>query len=194
MHRRTSPAAVSCAVVLAFAGGAVAQPDPCAAALAEAERLYQEQDYAGVEPAVSTCIDSAGAGPDDVQESYRLLALSLIRQGQFPEARLTVVRMLGANYDYRPDPVYDPPSYVALVAAVKDQLRVGEGGRVAVDLNAASEGELARVDGLGPDLARRIVAHRAEHGPFATLGALIDVPGVTPRIIERIADAVTVGS
>ena len=186
----------SVAVCLAVMGGvgAAAQADPCPAALAEAERRYQEQDYAAVEPAVSTCIYSAEAAPAGVQEAYRLLALSLIRQGQLPEARLTVVNLLGVNYEYRPDPVYDPPSYVSLVTAVKDQLRVESGrGGPALDLNTADEGEIARVPGVGPALARRIVAYRDALGPFATLGDLVVVEGVTPRLVERIADAVVVG-
>lgn len=180
-------------LVVCWAGGAAAQSGPCERGLAEAERRYQEQDYAAVEAALSACIDDPDADLDGVQEGYRLIALSLIRQGLFPEARLTVVRLLGANYDYRPDPVYDPPSYVALVTAVKEQLQVDEGrGGAVVNLNTASEAEIARVDGVGPALAARIVGYRTDHGPFATLDALIDVVGVTPRIVERIADAVTV--
>ena len=180
---------------LAVVGGAAAaQSDPCPAALAEAERQYQEQDYAAVEPAVSACIYSTEAAPEGVQEAYRLLALSLIRQGQLPEARLTVVNLLGVNYDYRPDPVYDPPSYVSLVTAVKDQIRVEAGrGGAALDLNTADEGEIARVPGVGPALARRIVARRDALGPFADLAALVDVEGVTPRLVEQIASAVVVG-
>ena len=182
------------ALVLA-AGGAAAQTGPCPTALAEAERLYQEQDYAAVEPAASACIYSPDASSAEVQDGYRLVALSLLRQGQFPEARLTVVNLLGVNYDYRPDPVYDPPSYVSLVTAVKDQLRV-EAGRTAgpaVDLNTAPEDAIAAVAGVGPILARRIVAYREAAGPFASLADLVAVDGVTPRIVEAIASGAVVG-
>ena len=181
--------------VVCWGGAAAAQTGPCADALASAERRYQEQDYAAVEPTLAACVDDPESDLGDVQSGYRLIALSLIRQGQFPEARLTIVRLLGANYDYRPDAVYDPPSYVALVTAVKDQLRVDAGrGGAAVNLNTASEAEIARVDGLDPELARRIVAYRTDHGPFDTLGAVVAVPGVTPRVVERIAASVTVGA
>ncbi|MDT0631488.1 helix-hairpin-helix domain-containing protein [Rubrivirga sp. S365] len=176
-------------LILAVGGGAAAaQSDPCPEALADAERRYQEQDYAAVEPAVSACIYSDDAEPDEVQEGYRLLALSLLRQGQLPEARLTVVNLLGVNYDYEPDVVYDPPSYVSLVTAVKEQLRVeaGRGGAV-VDLNAAPEDEIAPLAGVGPALARRIVSFRDAMGPFDDLAALVVVEGVTPRLVERLA-------
>lgn len=187
--------ALALALALA-AGGAAAQTGPCPAALAEAERLYQEQDYPAVEPAASACIYSPEASPAQVQDGYRLVALSLIRQGQFPEARLTVVNLLGVNYDYQPDPVYDPPSYVSLVTAVKDQLRVEAGrggGGAAVDLNAAPEDEIARLAGVGPILARRIVAYREAAGPFADLAGLVAVEGVTPRLVEAIAGGAVVG-
>lgn len=168
----------------------MAQTDPCPDALAEAERLYQEQDYAAVESTTAACIYSTEAESVEVQQAYRLLALSLLRQGQFPEARLTVVNLLGVNYEYQPDPVYDPPSYVSLVTAVKDQLRVEEGrGGVSVNLNSAPEEDLARLPGIGPALARRIVAHRDALGPFATLADLVAVEGVTPRMVEQIASA-----
>ena len=185
------------ALVLAVvAGGAAAQTGPCPAALAEAERLYQEQDYAAVEPAVSACIYSPDASPAQVQDGYRLVALSLLRQGQFPEARLTVVNLLGVNYDYQPDPVYDPPSYVSLVTAVKDQLRVEAargGAGPAVDLNADPEDAIAGLAGVGPILARRIVAYREAAGPFASLADLVAVEGVTPRLVEAIAGGAVVG-
>ena len=185
---------IAVSALAVWGGAALAQPNPCPDALAEGERLYQERDYAAVEPAVSACIYSGEAGPAEVQGAYRLVALALIRQGQLPEARLAVVSLLGLGFDYQPDPVYDPPSYVSLVTAVKGQLRVeAERGGAAVDLNTADEAALTRVPGLSPALARRIVATRDALGPFATLGDLVVVEGVTPRLVERIAGGLAVG-
>ena len=195
MPRSSALRLLAVSVAAVWGGAASAQPSPCPAALAEGERLYQERDYAAVEPAVSACIYSDAAGPAEVQASYRLVALALVRQGQLPEARLAVVSLLGLGFDYQPDPVYDPPSYVSLVTAVKGQLRVeAERGGAAVDLNAADEAELARVPGVSPALARRIVATRDALGPFASLDALVAVEGVTPRLVERIAGGVVVGA
>ena len=55
------------------------------------------------------------------------------------------------------------------------------GGRVCVnavgvDLNTASAPLLARVSGLGPALAKNIVALRDENGPFRSRQQLLDVP------------------
>lgn len=57
--------------------------------------------------------------------------------------------------------------------------RVGEDGHARVSLNAASPGELARLPGIGPALARRIVAAR----PFATLDDLLRVSGIGPKTL-----------
>lgn len=58
---------------------------------------------------------------------------------------------------------------------------------VGVDLNTASPTLLEHVSGLGPKLARNVVAHRAEHGPFASRAALKKVAGVGPRTFEQAA-------
>jgi competence ComEA-like helix-hairpin-helix protein len=47
-----------------------------------------------------------------------------------------------------------------------------------VDLNRASAGELARLPGIGPALAGRIVAWRDSAGPFGAVDELERVPGI----------------
>ncbi|MDR2006012.1 MAG: ComEA family DNA-binding protein [Acidaminococcales bacterium] len=48
----------------------------------------------------------------------------------------------------------------------------------AVSINSAGEDELARLPGIGPELAKRIVAYRTRYGPFKTTGQLKDVDGI----------------
>ncbi len=64
--------------------------------------------------------------------------------------------------------------------------------RMSVDLNSASAGELAQVPGLGQTLAERIVAYRAQNGPFASLDELTDVSGFTQRRIDTLAQYLVV--
>jgi len=59
--------------------------------------------------------------------------------------------------------------------------------QMSVDLNSASAAELAQVPGLGETLAERIVAYRAQNGPFASLDELADVSGFTPRRIDTLS-------
>jgi protein Tex len=58
---------------------------------------------------------------------------------------------------------------------------------VGVELNTASAPLLARVAGIGGTIAKRIVAHRDQHGAFTTRKALLAVSGVGPRTYEQCA-------
>ena len=57
--------------------------------------------------------------------------------------------------------------------------------RFTVNVNAAGEHELEQLPGLGATMARRIVDHRREHGPFAAIDDLLDVPGIGPATLDR---------
>ena len=59
--------------------------------------------------------------------------------------------------------------------------------RVGVELNTASAPLLTRVSGIGPTLAKRIVAYRDEHGAFAGRGDLLQVPGLGAKTFEQCA-------
>ncbi|WP_263284405.1 Tex family protein [Cupidesulfovibrio sp. SRB-5] len=58
---------------------------------------------------------------------------------------------------------------------------------VGVDANTASPELLAHVSGIGPVLARNIVAHRAENGPFRSRRDLLKVPRLGPKAFEQAA-------
>ena len=68
-------------------------------------------------------------------------------------------------------------------ASVRAGAPLGPGEVVDPDL--ASARELARVPGIGPSLARRIVADREARGPFRTPEGLDRVPGVGPGTLRR---------
>ncbi len=61
-----------------------------------------------------------------------------------------------------------------------------------VDLNAATAAELDALPGIGPVLAERIVAWRADHGPFASVDALDAVSGIGAKLLENIRGLVRV--
>ncbi len=58
---------------------------------------------------------------------------------------------------------------------------------VGVDLNRASAQLLTYVSGLGPSLARNIVAFRNANGPFDSRKALLKVPRLGPKAFEQCA-------
>ena len=57
-----------------------------------------------------------------------------------------------------------------------------------VDVNHAGASELARLPGIGPELARRIVEDRQAHGAFERVEALQRVRGIGPRTAESLRD------
>jgi len=69
----------------------------------------------------------------------------------------------------------------------------GEGREAAgaagprLEINRASAEELERLPGIGPALARRIVAYRDTAGPFQRLEELDRVPGIGPALLARLA-------
>jgi len=62
----------------------------------------------------------------------------------------------------------------------------------AVSLNTADVATLDGLPGIGPVLAQRIVDHREQQGPFRQVEDLLDVAGIGPAILEKLADAVAV--
>jgi uncharacterized protein len=59
--------------------------------------------------------------------------------------------------------------------------------RVGVDVNSASTSLLEYVAGVGKRVAKNIVAHRKEHGPFKSKKELLKVKGVGVKAYEQMA-------
>ncbi|MET0399647.1 MAG: helix-hairpin-helix domain-containing protein [Longimicrobiaceae bacterium] len=55
-----------------------------------------------------------------------------------------------------------------------------------LDLNTATAAQLEALPGIGPALAQRIVAWRAEHGRFRAARELDGVPGIGEKSLQRI--------
>lgn len=60
-----------------------------------------------------------------------------------------------------------------------------------VNVNTADASTLETLPGIGPALAKRIIAYRSEHGPFATVDDLTDVHGIGPAILEGLRQEAT---
>jgi competence protein ComEA len=55
-----------------------------------------------------------------------------------------------------------------------------------VDLNKADWPELVALPEVGPTLAKRIVQHRQQYGPFQSIDDLHRVRGIGPKTFERL--------
>jgi comEA protein len=52
---------------------------------------------------------------------------------------------------------------------------------VSININQASAQDFEKLPGIGPELARRIVAYREKHGPFQRVEDLLVVRGIGPK-------------
>jgi competence protein ComEA len=79
------------------------------------------------------------------------------------------------------------------VAALRtsDARHIPMASRQAIDLDTATEAEIETLPGIGPSLARRIVADRTQHGAFGSLDGLGRVKGVGAVLSARLAPRVT---
>jgi competence ComEA-like helix-hairpin-helix protein len=82
-----------------------------------------------------------------------------------------------------------PAARRAGLALVADRPDIGSRSgapSAAVDLNTATEAELAGLPGIGPALARRIVLSRQRDGRFGSVQELERVSGIGPATVSRL--------
>ena len=63
----------------------------------------------------------------------------------------------------------------------------------AVDINAANQGQLETLPGIGPSKAAAIIEYRSKVGGFKTVDQLDDVPGIGPATLANLRDQVSIG-
>jgi competence protein ComEA len=61
-----------------------------------------------------------------------------------------------------------------------------------ININTATQAELELLPGIGPVLARAIIARREEVGPFRRTEELQDISGIGAKTFEKLASLVTV--
>ena len=91
-----------------------------------------------------------------------------------------------------PEPAPQPGGDAASGARTAPGKSGGGGASGTININTASASELEKLPGIGPALAQRIVEHRDSHGPFASVDALTDVPGVGKAKLEGLREQATV--
>lgn len=109
-------------------------------------------------------------------------AISIARRLQDPLAELVKIDPASIGVGQYQHDMPPRPLAEALDGVVEDCVNT-----VGVDLNTASAPLLARVAGIGPSLAKNIVAHREENGPFPSRSALKKVPKLGAKAFEQSA-------
>jgi competence protein ComEA len=103
----------------------------------------------------------------------QLARWALLRPGEAPGG----IVLVGAS-----GPAGAPGAHRDSARTADRSLNEGE----MVDLDRAGAAEIARLPGVGPGLARRIVLYREAHGPFASVEGLAAVPGIGPATIAKL--------
>ena len=91
-----------------------------------------------------------------------------------------------------PDPAPQPGGDAASGARTTPGKSGGGGASGTININTASASDLEKLPGIGPALAERIVEYRDSHGPFASVDALTDVPGIGKAKLEGLREQATV--
>jgi uncharacterized protein len=109
-------------------------------------------------------------------------AISIARRLQDPLAELVKVEPKSIGVGQYQHDVHQP-----LLARKLDEVVESCVNQVGVEVNTASSSLLARVAGIGPSLAKKIVEHRDKHGSFKRRKELLDVASLGPRAYEQAA-------
>lgn len=64
--------------------------------------------------------------------------------------------------------------------------------RGKVNINLATQEQLEELPGIGPALAKAIVRYRDIHGPFEYPEHLIEVPGISEKMMETLLGLIAV--
>jgi competence protein ComEA len=78
-----------------------------------------------------------------------------------------------------------------LPAVVLDDKPSGTSQRI--DINTATAEELDTLPGVGEVTAAKIIEYRQQHGPFQTVEAIMDVPGIGEAKFDAMRELITVG-
>jgi len=113
-----------------------------------------------------------------------------------------VARAVGGNSDVDPNAKAAIERQIGAVDSVRKtgKKKKGKGKKnkpaeviapAIVDLDIATAEQIESLRGIGPSLAKRIVADRDSLGPFGSLAELQRVKGVGPKLAARIDSTVT---
>ncbi len=135
----------------------------------------------------------AAHGPTLIADLNRVNLAAVLRDGD----RVVVPRIIQPPYPFptvigsaregvgTPSPGRQGKRTHPLVPESPSKTEGGEHGRT-VNVNTATAEDLERLPGIGPVLARRIIAHRDQQGLFRTLDDLLQVQGFGRRLLRRL--------
>lgn len=92
-------------------------------------------------------------------------------------------------------PIWQPGTPVTYMPTLPQTEAAAESAPTQlVDLNTADAETLQTLPGIGPAKAAAIIAYREEHGPFAALQDVANVPGISEQMTEKWAGLAQTGT
>ena len=92
-------------------------------------------------------------------------------------------------------PIWQPSTPVTYMPALPQTEAAAERAPTQlVDLNTSDAETLQTLPGIGPAKAAAIIAYREEHGPFAALQDVANVPGISEQMTEKWAGLAEAGT
>ena len=83
--------------------------------------------------------------------------------------------------------------YDGWVFPLQSQEKAAKSQAMAIDINKATVNDLQRLPGIGPSLAKQIVAYRDKNGPFRRVEDLMVIKGIGFKKWKEIRPFVRVG-
>lgn len=152
--------------------------------IAELTRELEDVHYLMVNEAGASVYSASPLAKEELPDLDVTIrgAVSIGRRVQDPLAELVKIdpKSIGVGlYQHDVNQTQLSGSLTAVVESVVNQ--------VGVDLNTASPALLTYISGIGPKLAKNIVAYRNEHGRFQNRQALTQVHGLGSKAFEQAA-------
>jgi competence protein ComEA len=81
---------------------------------------------------------------------------------------------------------YTTKAYIPVDQAIEsiDQNQIVANGQL--DINTATAEQLQMIDGIGPEIARRIIDYRTTNGNFKTVEELMNINGIGEKNFKKI--------
>ncbi|MDE0484268.1 MAG: helix-hairpin-helix domain-containing protein [Candidatus Poribacteria bacterium] len=108
---------------------------------------------------------------------------------------LVAIILIGAGFwglrRFNPALFLGKPDFIAVPNKDQPQQSVEEKPAL-LNINTASAEELESLSGIGPQMAKRIIQYREEHGNFASVDALTEVKGLGEKTLEKLKPFIAV--
>ena len=110
-------------VLLVVSPDAFAQPrEKCAQERADAENFYLEGQFDEAIRLLQACVVREELFVEEAVQVYRLMGLAYMNKSDMEQAQRAIYDLLQIVPNYEADPIQDPPSYMTLVALVRQEV------------------------------------------------------------------------